>query len=146
MGGHLRLPDVLADRDTQAQAAEVDRFGEGPGHEHTLLIEDAVVREVMLESKRCLPVGDEGRGVVNTGSGAPRKRDHQADAACRALAFEFVEGRGRGLEQCGAQHQILRRVADEHEFGEDNQVGTLGGRRIAGPAHECCVAADVSDG
>jgi len=49
------------------------------------------------------------------------------------------------FEQRGPQHEILGRVADEHELGEHDEVGALGGRLIACPPDEVRVPSDVAD-
>src|SRR5207244_2632483 len=64
-GGRARLPDVLADGQTDAMAAEVDHTPAGAGLEVSLLVEDAVVGQIDLPVGRVeLAVGQDRRGVV----------------------------------------------------------------------------------
>ena len=48
---HLLAPDVLADRDAEPNAAEIDRAGQRPGRKHPLLVEHAVIRQIDLETQ-----------------------------------------------------------------------------------------------
>ena len=48
----FRAPDVLADRQPQAHAAEIHRPRHRPRREHALLVEHAVVRQIDLEAQR----------------------------------------------------------------------------------------------
>ena len=59
------LPDVLADRNTQFHALELDRLGHGSGREDPLLVEGPVVGELALQrAADDLPSVGEDEGVI----------------------------------------------------------------------------------
>ncbi len=49
---HLLAPDILADRNAELDPAKVDRRRHRPRSEHPLLVEHAVIRQVVLEAER----------------------------------------------------------------------------------------------
>ena len=59
--------------------------------------------------------------------------------------LERIESLGRGVDERGPQHQILGRVADQHELGKDDEVGAMCGGLSPGAAHEREVARHVAD-
>ena len=57
-----------------SDSAEIDRFRQRPGAEHTLLVENTVVRKVVFESRRHSAPVDEDRGVVHAAVFSPGGR------------------------------------------------------------------------
>src|SRR5207302_8581762 len=55
---HVGTPDVFADRDAEANAAENDRAWQRTRGEHAFLVEDAVVRQIDFE----IPGGNDAVG------------------------------------------------------------------------------------
>ncbi len=140
-------PDVFADREAQAGVPELHRLRQRPGLEDALLIEDAIVRQLVFEAQFRASVRDQCNSVVQTSPFFPRKRHHDAgDAGGRAFALQFAERVRDGLEQRGTQHEILGRVPDQNELGKDDKVGALSGRLITRAPHERRVSAHISYG
>ena len=78
---HLGAPDVLADRDADADALEQDRARHRPRREHALLVEHAVVRQIDLEANRLDDAAREQRiGVVELAVLDPGRADQDARA------------------------------------------------------------------
>ena len=72
-------PDVLADRDADPHAAEIDRAGHRPRREHALLVEHAVVRQIDLEAHgRDRAAVEQAIGVVELAVLDPRRADQHA--------------------------------------------------------------------
>ncbi len=75
--GHGREPDVFADRKPEPQIAEGHWLRQRARREHALLVEHAVIGELVLESKHMLPVRDERHRVVEASSFPPGKGHEQ---------------------------------------------------------------------
>ena len=70
----LRLPDILADRNADADAAEIHRPRQGTGRKDAFLVEDAVIRQIHLETERGDAAAVEKRhGVVELAVLQPRR-------------------------------------------------------------------------
>ena len=138
-------PNVFANRQTYSRAAEFDRRGQWTGCEDSLLVEDAVVRQLVLEPQMDASVRDESDGVVKSAVTGPRQRHHQSGPPVGALVLQFAES-GRGsLNEGGFQHQILGRVSDNNQLREDHEIRPHGaglGARVADLRH---ISADVPD-
>jgi hypothetical protein len=115
-GGARGKPHVLADRQTDAHAPEVDRIRERPGCEHALLVEDAIVRQFVLEAQLRASVGHERDGVVEALPGPPRKGDDEPGSAVAALVCERRQRVSRRFDEGWPEDEILRRVSHEDEL------------------------------
>ena len=142
----FRAPDVLADRKPQPHAAEIHRTGHRPGRKHALFVEHAVVREIDLVAQRGDHAAVEQRHrVVELAAVDPRRADQQRRATrCGFARKRFDRGAAGGLEG-GLEHQILGRIAGDEQFRENDQIGALGGRLLAGTPHFLGIAGDVAD-
>jgi hypothetical protein len=126
--GAGRIPDVLADvhRDDRAPGPvrQLEHGGLDPGLEVPVLVEDAVVRQVLL-------VVDAGEAAVV--GHRRRVRDvvppvHEADDDGEADrgADDVVEGAQVALDERRLEEEVLRRVAGERQLGEGHQVDAEG--------------------
>ena len=164
-GGHgeraARLPQVLADGQRDVDPAETHHLQRVARHEVPVLVEDAVVGQVVLEVGRHhrAPVqdgqrvaraaarrrlgADPGRAV---GVEVPDDDRRVAEAVLHQVGRELRERRPGGGHKGLPEDQILDRVAGQHHLGERDQV-RAGLRRFPGPAaHEGRVAGQVADG
>ena len=98
--------------------------GARPGAEHALLVEDAVIRQIVFEAQR--------RDLAAVGEHARRCRAcRPAATACRAstagrrrgLAREPMHRRLAGLDEGRLQHQILGRIARDEELACHHEIG-----------------------
>jgi len=138
------LPDVLADGQPDAVAAQVDDGPGGARLEVALLVEDAVVGEVHLAVDRVDGAFvEDGKGVVDV-FGALGKAHHGDDPV--GLGRELPQRRGGVREEVLLQQQVLGRVAGEGQLGEQHQVRRLTAGRPDPVADELRVARYVSDG
>ena len=87
---------------------------------------------------------EERHGVVKAAPFTPWKRDDQRGTR-RAFLLQGIESLGRGFDECWPQHQILRRVTHQHQFGKDNEVCSKSSGLISGAADDSEVAIDVAD-
>ena len=123
-GGRPGLPDVLADREPDRHAVQLEGRRLGPRLEVALLVEDAVVRQVHLAvDRRDLPVGEHRRGVVDV-VGPLGEADEGDDAPARSRRAPRSAARRRA-EEVGLQQQVLGRVAGERELGEHHELRAL---------------------
>ena len=155
-----RLPDVLAHGERHVHPADADHPQGVAGDEVPVLVEDAVVGQVVLvvgdhdpaavqQRERVagaaagLRVGAEPRRAVRV-EVADRDRD-VAEAAGGEVRGEAFEGVAGGRDERLAEDQILHRVAGEHHFRERHQVrARVGG--AAGPlVHQCGVAREIAN-
>ena len=74
------LPDILADRDADLYAFELERLGHRTGREDALLVERTVIRQLALQraAKHPTAIGENERVVVQ-----PAFSDDRADQHCR---------------------------------------------------------------
>ena len=116
-----RLPDVLADRETDERVAELEQEELPSGGEVPVLVEHAVVRqEVLAVDALDLALGaDEGR----VREVAVERRGSDERDRLRGRARDLVDRLARGADEPGAQEEILRRVAGDGELGQDDDVG-----------------------
>ena len=129
-------------------------------HEVPVLVEDAVVRQVMLGR------GNDDRAAVQHRRGVERRSGRQAHPRRQSRLPVQVAGHHGDVAQAGlgepggslpqrgdrrlyerrAQRQVLDRIAGEHHFGEQDHPGACGGR-LRGPADDGGgVAVEVADG
>src|SRR5204862_6310531 len=117
-GGRARLPDVLADRGADEDAAATEEEKVAAGGEVAVLVEDAVVREVVLAvhpAQRSVREHAAGVREVALEDGAA---DEGRDPLRRG--DDLVErGPGR-LDEPWPQEQVLGWIAGDGELREDD--------------------------
>ena len=163
--GSARLPQVLADGQRDVDAVPVDResydLQRVAGNEVPVLVEDAVVGQVVLEVRRVHPtVAQHGERIAGTAAGGrlgadPRRTvgvevaDDHGDVAQPVLgqvAGQRLHGRLRRGHERLTEDEVLDRIAGQHHLREGDQVGA-GLGRLAGPAaHQSRVASEVAHG
>ncbi len=125
-------------------AAEIHRTGHRPRRKHPLLVEHAVIRQVHLEAQSRNPSAvQNGRGVVQKPVLDPGRAHDHGRSALAGLARERFHGLAAGGLKGRLQHQVLRRIAGNEQFREQDQVGVHGLR--ARGTHSGRIAGDVSD-
>ena len=145
MTGDGREPDVLADRQTESYSADLNRFGQRTWCEYALLVEDSVVRQLVLQPDVRPAVVDDGDGIVEIPVLSPRQPDGERRRRRAALVFELPERVRRRLHEGWTQHEIFGRISHERELGKDHEVGAECGRRVAGAPQQRGVAGEVAD-
>ena len=130
--GNVLDPHVFADHDTEAHALEVDRARQRPRLEDADFIENAVVGQLVLAAhRRHLAVRQKEGGVEHvTAQGllpapvlAPGRPDQKGRTAVGRFQGQGVERRLDLFEKMRFQHQVLGRIATEHELAGDHKVG-----------------------
>ena len=134
-------PGILADRQAEPHAAEVDRAGHRSRREHALLVEHAVVRQVDLETDGLdAAAGEQRIGIVELAVLDPGRADEHRRAAVAGLARQTLDGgAASGLER-RLEHQILGRVAGDEQLGKSDDVGAVFGGGLParrGRARDC---------
>ena len=116
-------PGVLADHDADRPAADAeDRRVPGTGDEPALLVEHAVVRQQFLDRHAAhLAAPAHGRRVAQAAGLGHVADDDRAPGRSRRHGGEGPLAR---RDEVRLQQQVLRRVAGEHELGEDRDVGS----------------------
>ena len=137
--GHRRRlgpPYVLADREAETHALDLEDAGLVPRGEVALLVEHFVVRQVVLaRDGHDAAVADHRRGVIALAVVRElRETHHRGDA---------VDLRRKGIEfpaavavEPFAQEQVFGRIAAQRKFRRQHEVRAL----VAGPA---CVVEDT---
>lgn len=154
------LPQVLADREGDVDAVHPYDRHRVARHEVPELVEDAVVRQVVLGEVQRDPAAVQHRGGVARGPGrlavALRRElraveiadeDRDLPEALRVEAGGERAQRGtRRLDEGRPQGQVLDGVAGQHHLGERHEVGALFGG-VPGPVDDRLgVAGEVADG
>ena len=138
-----RLPDVLADRQPDRDAVDLDDRGAGAALEVADLVEDAVVRQVDLAVVRLhRSVGEDRGGVVDVQAALGVADDR--DDAGRVLR-DALDRRARVGEEVLLQQQVLGRVAGDRQLGEEDHLGSRAARAAQAVADLRLVAGDVAD-
>ena len=141
--GRPGLPDVLADRraDEHVAAAEQDELA--AGGEVAVLVEDAVVREVVLAVHASqLAVREHGARVREIAI-EERAADERGDPLRRG--GDLVERGAGGLDEARAEEQVLGRIARDGELGEEDEVGPGGACLTDRVDDERPVAGEIAD-
>ena len=111
--------------------------GSGPGLEHALLVEFAVVRQVDLVATAAI-LPPSGR---STCCGAPLFAPRRADDDARAAFGSAANASAAARQAPGrpASDQVLGRIAGEEQLGEHQEVGALRLRsaRARAPWRDC---------
>ena len=138
-----RLPDVLADRRADDDVAEREQKEIAAGSEVAVLVEDAVVRKVvLLVDATDLAVGQDEARVVEVGVEVGRADQHR-DAVGRGR--DPVDAAPRGAHEAGAQQQIFGRIPGYDELGKEDEIGVRGARLAEPVDDRGRVAVDVAD-
>jgi len=119
-------PGVLADGYPKPHATEAHRTGHGPGGEHPLFVEHAVIRQVDLEADGVdAPAGKERISIVELAVLDPRRPDEERGTAVAGFACQRLDcGTASGLER-RLEHQVLRRIAGDEELGKSDEIGAV---------------------
>ncbi len=134
--GDRRLlpPDVLADRDADAAAAELEYPPLAGGLEVARLVEDVVGGEEGLglgEDEG--PARDHG-DRADEGPALPRAVPvdvaHRDRDLGRELALEAAQGGEAALDEGVLVEEVHRRIAAEGELGEDDELGAAAGLAV----------------
>ena len=144
--GRPVLPDVLADGQRDVDATDLDHLRLVAGHEVAELVEDAVVRQVVLVVPRDDPSARQNGGSVRrqvlrqaeslrSRSGERVEVAHDDDEVAEAVILqsngELVDATTRRFDERSAIRQVLDGVAvDDHLRHRDDVRPALGG----GPA------------
>ena len=121
-------PHILADHQTQPHATQHHRAGCWALSEHTLLIEDAIVGQMMLiANSRDRPAIQNQTGIECFASlltfTAPWGADDQGRTAISRVLRQIVGRFQYGIEKRRAINQILGRIAADRQFREHHQIG-----------------------
>jgi hypothetical protein len=101
----------------------------GPGcHRSSQIVEDAVVRQEALAVRRLDFAGGADRACVVEVAVEVGEADERGQAP--GLARYLSERLSSGADEAGAEEEVLRWVARNGEFGEEDEVGA-GGSRFA---------------
>jgi len=111
----------------------------------TLLVEHAVVGQQLLAAAGDHgAVADHQRRVVQRAVGVFGQAHDQRDAV--HLGQQPFDAGGDRLRQCGAQQQVIRRIADQGQLGAGDQVGLQLVTRPSRSADDLVdVAVDIAD-
>ncbi|CAM5410741.1 hypothetical protein SROCM77S_02675 [Streptomyces rochei] len=154
------LPQVLADGQRHVHPAHPHHRHGVAGHEVAELVEDAVVRQVVLgEAQGHLAAVQHGHRVLRGAGGLAVPRpggrravqmsdDHRqpAEALVGEARGEGAQGGAGRLDEGRPQRQVLDGITGQDHLGERHQVRSLSGR-VPGPAEDRLgVAVDVADG
>src|SRR5262249_37515513 len=139
-------PDVFADRNADAHAAEIDGTGRRPWREDASFVEHAIIRQVHLPTHG----GDDAAveqaiRVVELALLEPRRADQQRRTAARSFARKLLDLRSAGRLERRLEHEILRRIAGEEKFRKRHDVGAGAGSLGSRAARLVGVAGDVAD-
>ena len=74
-----------------------------------------------------LAIGQQGDGIIEMSTLAPRQADQHGGAGHSVLR-QLVDSVAAGRDEGWAQHQVFRRIAADEELGKEDQVGI---RRLA---------------
>ena len=123
----LLKPDILADGNADADAADRERAGGGPAREQTLFVEHAVVRQVSLEADRRHAAGIEQRtGIVELVIFDPGAADQHGRPAVGGLPRQRLDRCAACRLECRFEHQVLRRVTGNEQFRQHHEIGAIG--------------------
>jgi len=116
----LRKPDVFADDDADPHTVDVEYARRAARLEVPLLVEDRVVREILLPVDLAhAAVAHDGDRVVAAAAGTLRKADeHRAAPDLRRQRREL---RAACVDERRPQQQVLRRIAAQRELRRDDQ-------------------------
>ena len=141
----LLLPDVLADRHADLDAAEVDRARQRPGVEHALLVEHAVVRQIdLVAHRRDAAAVDQRHRVVDLVLVRPDAADDHRRPRLKLMRQGFNRC-ARGRSEGRLAHQVLGRIAGDVQLGKRTRSAPAGSRARARVLQLLDVAGDVAE-
>ena len=142
----FRKPPILADHQAEAEAAERHRAGGGAGVEDALLVEHAVIGQLVLGAARGdAAIVEQEQRVVQPAAVTPRTADHECRAAVGGLGGEGRDGRFAIGDEGGLADQVLGRIAADRELGGDDEIGAEAGGFRAGGADAGDVGLDLPE-
>src|SRR5207244_2072256 len=112
-----RLPHVLADRRAHVDVAEAEEDEPAALREIAVLVEDAVVREILLAvygTKRSVGADGACVGEVPVEPGGPDERDD----AC-GLPTDLFDALACARHESRAQQEVLGRIAGHRELRKE---------------------------
>ena len=137
--GRAGVPDVLADRQADQRAVDLDQRRLRARLEVAALVEDPVVGQIALAVDRPhLAAGENGERVVGRGRGrvdqgvevararrraAPRAPGSRPGRRSPSTSAATASSASRDrVQEVPAQHEVLGRVAGEAELGEQHEL------------------------
>ena len=144
--GDVGNPHVLAHHDAEPHSTEGYGSGQGAGGEDALLIEHAVVGQLMFETDGGdLAAVEQQRRVVELAVLAPRRAQQERRAAVTSLGGEPRQACLDALLKGRLENQVLGRVAGYRKLPKGHQIGATVGGLTSRRAHQFRVAVDVAD-
>ena len=138
-----REPDILTDWQTDFAALEHDRLGHRAGREQPLFIKCAVIGQFDLVADILdMSALEQRNAIIELVIFAKHRPDqHRRPRSCGSSS-QPVQLRLSALPQRWLQHQILRRIADQLQFGEHDQIAVRS--RPVGCNHRIGIAAQIA--
>ena len=137
------VPDVLAHVHGEGRLARREDLGLGARLEVAVLVEDAVVRQILLVidpgSDSVVQHGRRVEDVVALVDEAHHDREPPRDAC------HLVERLQIRLDEGGLEQEILGRIAGDRELGEGHQLGAERARPLDRVHDHADVAVEVAD-
>src|SRR5581483_2046131 len=123
-----------------------DRTGHRAGGKNPLLVENAVVRQVDLETDRFDPSAAEQRvGVVKLAVLDPGRADQHGRTAIGGVVRKCLDRRPTGSLKRRLEYEVFRRIAGNEKLGKRHDIGAVAGRLRAALAGALQVAGNVAD-
>ena len=141
--GRPGLPHVLADRDADERAAQLQQDEVAARSEVAVLVEDAVVRQEALAVDRLDgAVRADGARVVEVVAEVGEAHERH-DVAC--VRGDLLERARRGGDESGPQEQILRRVAGHGQLGEEDEIRVSSASLVEAGEDQLAVPVEIAD-
>ena len=137
------LPDVLADRDPDCRLSEPQDDEVASLGEVAVLVEDAVVWEVVLAVDGLDATVCTDGARVREIAVEPRRPDECDEAFSRRC--DLLHGLLRCTHEPRPKEEVLRRIAARGELGEHDEVGVGGSRVVEGREDAVAIAVEVAD-
>ncbi len=138
-------PDIFADRNADAHAAEIHGSRHRALVEDALLIELAVIRQVDLVAHRNhLAAVEHGDGIVAARLVLARKSDDDARSAIGGVCREAFDRRPASADEGRLQNQIFRWVTGDEKLGHHQEMRALPRRIGARLTHLGKVSGDIA--
>ncbi len=119
--------------------------GARPGGEDALLVEHAVIGQLVLEAQaRDLAFGQQQRGVVELAVLAPGRAQQHRRAAASWPSANSCTAPWQAATKAGFKHQILGRIARDEQLRGHHQIGALAFRFLQGALELGEIARDVA--
>src|SRR6476619_3369342 len=108
-----------------------------------MLVEDAVVRQVVLAVDAANLAARAHGARVREVAVEPRRPDERHDAV--GLGRDLLDRGARGTDECRSQEEILGRVAGRRELGVHDEIGDCGSRLRERLEDEPAIAVEIAD-